>query len=114
MPNNTFSRLNLGVNADTKLGNKVNLGLTFQYIKSGGTRIEQGSNTSGVMLGLLRTTPTFDNSNGLSVGDDGFDAAYEFPNGTPRGYRGLAIPASLRAHTTTLTGRRITTRSMTM
>ena len=90
VPNNDFARLNLGLNADTKLGEKVTLGIGLQYINSGGTRIEQGSNTSGVMLGLLRTTPTFDNSNGLEVGDENFVSAYEFPNGTPRGYRGLA------------------------
>lgn len=90
VPNNTFNRINFNLNADTKLGNKVNLGVGIQYINSGGTRIEQGSNTSGVMLGLVRTTPTFDNSNGLEIGDENFEAAYQFPNGTPRGYRGLA------------------------
>jgi TonB-linked SusC/RagA family outer membrane protein len=90
IPNNSFDRINLGLNADTKLGNKVNLGVGIQYSNSGGIRIEQGSNVSGVMLGLLRTTPSFDNSNGLSLGDEGFEAAYEFPNGTPRTYRGLA------------------------
>lgn len=90
VPNNSFGRLNLGLNADTRLGKKVNMGIGLQYIKSGGTRIEQGSNTSGVMLGLVRSTPTFDNSNGLEVGDENFEEAYTFPNGTPRGYRGLA------------------------
>lgn len=88
VPNNTFKRINFGINADTKFWDKFNLGITAKYIRSGGTRIEQGSNVSGVMLGLLRTTPTFDNTNGL---DDAANnpAAYTFSNGTPRGYRGL-------------------------
>ncbi|MCB9285370.1 MAG: SusC/RagA family TonB-linked outer membrane protein [Lewinellaceae bacterium] len=89
IPNNDFGRINLGINADTKLGEKVNLSIGLQYINSGGTRIEQGSNTSGVMLGLLRTTPTFDITNGLEFGADNFEEAYTFPDGKPRGYRGL-------------------------
>lgn len=91
IPKNTFNRLNLGLNANTKLGNKVDLGLGIQYINSGGVRIEQGSNISGVMLGLVRTTPSFDNSNGY---DDPANEplAYSFANGTPRAYRGLGGP----------------------
>jgi TonB-linked SusC/RagA family outer membrane protein len=89
VPNNDFKRLNLGFNANTGfLANKVTLGVGAQYINSGGTRIEQGSNVSGVMLGLLRTTPTFDNSNGLSDAATN-PAAYQFADGRPRAYRGL-------------------------
>ncbi len=89
IPNNDFERINFGLNADTKLGDKVKLGVGVQYINSGGTRIEQGSNISGVMLGLLRTTPTFDNSGGYSKIDEDHPEAYSFPDGRPRGYRGL-------------------------
>ena len=88
VPNNTFNRINFGLNADTKLGKKVNLGIGVQYINSGGIRIEQGSNTSGVMLGLVRSAPTFDNANGLEDAATN-EAAYTFPDGSPRGYRGL-------------------------
>ncbi|HER40969.1 MAG TPA: TonB-dependent receptor, partial [Salinimicrobium catena] len=38
--------------------------------------LQKGSNVSGVMLGLLRSATTFDNS-----------AGYEFPDGTQRNYR---------------------------
>jgi TonB-linked SusC/RagA family outer membrane protein len=89
IPNNDFERLNFGLNADTRLGDKVKMGLGVQYINSGGTRIEQGSNVSGVMLGLLRTTPTFDNSAGLSDVSEDNNGAYQFPDGRPRGYRGI-------------------------
>lgn len=89
IPNNDFKRLNFGLNADTRLGNKVKLGVGLQYINSGGTRIEQGSNVSGVMLGLVRTAPTFDNSGGYSEINEDNPEAYSFPDGRPRGYRGL-------------------------
>ncbi|MCB0704503.1 MAG: SusC/RagA family TonB-linked outer membrane protein [Saprospiraceae bacterium] len=87
VPNNVWNRLNLGVNANTKLGDKINLGVGFQYVNSGGTRIEQGSNTSGVMLGLLRTAPSFDNTGGFDdpVNEEG---AYTLPSGGQRNYRG--------------------------
>jgi outer membrane receptor protein involved in Fe transport len=42
------------------------------------------------MLGLLRTAPTFDNSAGFDDIDEDNNAAYQFPDGRPRGYRGLS------------------------
>lgn len=90
IPNNEFTRINFSVNADTKLDDNINLGVGVQYINSGGTRIEQGSNTSGVMLGLQRTSPTFDNSAGLDPKDIDSEnsLAFQFPNGRQRNYRG--------------------------
>lgn len=89
VPNNDFERINANLNADTKLGEKINLGVGLQYIRSGGTRIEQGSNISGVMLGLLRTPATFDNSNGNGDDAESDPLTYSFADGRPRGYRGL-------------------------
>ena len=88
VPLNEFSKLNFGLNAGSQLNEQVNLSLGVQYANSGGTRIEQGSNTSGVMLGLLRTSPTFDNSNGN--GDDAINIpdTYQFADGSQRNYRG--------------------------
>ncbi len=76
IPKNTFNKLNLKFSVDTKLGKKVTTGASFTYINSGGNRVQQGSNTSGVMLGLIRTAPTF---------NDG--AGYKFPDGKQRNYR---------------------------
>jgi TonB-linked SusC/RagA family outer membrane protein len=87
VPNNDFQRLNLGLNADTKLGDRVSLGIGVQYVNSGGTRIEQGSNVSGVMLGLTRTAPTFDNSAGQDDISEENNGAYTYPDGTQRKYR---------------------------
>jgi hypothetical protein len=77
VPNSTFERTTLKIAGDTKITKDFKVSGTATFISSGGTRIQQGSNTSGVMLGLLRTPPSFDNA-----------AGYIFPNGTQRTYRG--------------------------
>ncbi|MFN9777839.1 MAG: SusC/RagA family TonB-linked outer membrane protein [Candidatus Kapaibacterium sp.] len=89
VPNSTFDRTSLRLNSDYSLYPNVKISANAQYVRSGGQKIQKGSNVSGVMLGLLRTPPTFDNANGVS--DPVNDAtAYMFANGLPRGYRGLA------------------------
>jgi TonB-linked SusC/RagA family outer membrane protein len=98
-PLNEFKRYNVGLNMGTSLlNNKLKVRVGANYVNSGGRRVQQGSNTSGVMLGLLRTPISFDNSNGLSdpVGYSLEDAiaagqganAYQFLDGTQRNYRG--------------------------
>jgi TonB-linked SusC/RagA family outer membrane protein len=77
IPNNTFGKTNVKVSVDHKFSDKVSMGSNINFVYSEGNRIQQGSNTSGVMLGLVRTPPTFDNSYG-----------YIFPDGTQRTYRG--------------------------
>jgi TonB-linked SusC/RagA family outer membrane protein len=76
VPNNTFTRTSFRLNAETKVTSKVTTGGGASYVNSGGNFIQQGSNVSGVMLGLLRTPPSFDNS-----------AGYKLANGTQRTYR---------------------------
>jgi TonB-dependent SusC/RagA subfamily outer membrane receptor len=58
VPNNTFKKYNFGINAGTKLSDKLSVRTSAKFVNSGGIKIEQGSNISGVMLGLLRTPPT--------------------------------------------------------
>jgi TonB-linked SusC/RagA family outer membrane protein len=87
IPNNQWRKTNVSINGEAQIWPKLKTMGKVTYIKSGGDRIEQGSNTSGVMLGLLRTPPTFDNSNGV---DDPLTdpSAYQFPDGSQRNYRG--------------------------
>ena len=87
VPNADFQRLTFKATTEAQLGDKWSAGLSANYINSGGMRIQRGSNLNGVMLGLLRTTPTFDNSNGL--GEDAVDdeSAYVAPDGSQRSYR---------------------------
>jgi len=76
IPNDTFERTTLRLNATTKISEKITFGADMAYTSSQANQIQKGSNTSGIMLGLLRTPPTFDNS-----------AGYEFADGTQRNYR---------------------------
>jgi TonB-linked SusC/RagA family outer membrane protein len=76
IPNNHFGRTTLRLNSTTKLSDKITFGSDFAYTNSVATQIQKGSNVSGIMLGLLRTATTFDNS-----------AGYEFADGTQRNYR---------------------------
>ena len=98
-PLNEFKRYNVGLNMGTSLlNNKLKLRIGANYVNSGGRRVQQGSNTSGVMLGLLRTPISFDNSNGLEdpvdytleqaiAAGEGANA-YQFLDGAQRNYRG--------------------------
>ncbi|TAJ12398.1 SusC/RagA family TonB-linked outer membrane protein [Marinilabiliaceae bacterium JC017] len=77
VPENEFSKYSFMMSGEFKATEKFKFLGSANYIHSGGVRVQQGSNTSGVMLGLLRCSPTFDNSDG-----------YEFEDGRQRSYRG--------------------------
>ncbi|WP_424961741.1 SusC/RagA family TonB-linked outer membrane protein [Ekhidna sp.] len=86
IPNNTFERTSVKTTISANLTDKLKATLSSNFINSGGQRVQNGSNTSGVMLGLLRTTPSFDNRGGVDPDDD--PSGYQFVDGTPRAYRG--------------------------
>ncbi len=75
IPGNHLGRTTLRLNATTKISDKITLGTDFAYTNSVADQVQKGSNTSGIMLGLLRTPPSFDNS-----------AGYEFVDGTQRNF----------------------------
>ncbi|MFT5765075.1 MAG: TonB-linked SusC/RagA family outer membrane protein, partial [Saprospiraceae bacterium] len=88
VPNADFKRTSFRVNTDAQLSDKLSAGISLNYVNSGGTRIQRGSNLNGVMLGLLRTAPTFDNGNGKTgqaAADD--PDTYLNPDGSQRSYR---------------------------
>ena len=76
IPNNVIRRNTFKVSGQTELSDRFKISGNANYMIDGGDRIQQGSNTSGVMLGLMRTPPTFNNA-----------AGYKFPDGTQRNYR---------------------------
>jgi TonB-linked SusC/RagA family outer membrane protein len=82
VPNNWFRRNTFKLSGDTKLSDKWKVSGNANYIITNGNRIQQGSNTSGVMLGLLRTPPTFDNSAGYVI-----NGSLYYPDGKQRSYR---------------------------
>ena len=76
-PGNDFDKITFKISGEAKLHEKFKVQGSMNYANSKGKRIRGGSDVSGVMLGLLRTATTFDNS-----------AGYMFPDGTQRNYRG--------------------------
>lgn len=90
IPNNNFHKTTFKIAGESKLSDKFTASGSINFVNSGGTRIQQGSNLSGVMLGLLRTPPSFDNANGYS-NPVNTPLAYQFPDGTERSYRGFGI-----------------------
>jgi len=88
VPIEEFNRKSFRADISAKLRDDFELSASGNYVTSGGRRVQRGSNVSGVMLGLLRTTPSFDNGNGL----EGRLAAsttdtYQLSDGRQRSYR---------------------------
>ena len=88
VPNSDWTRTSFKTTVQTELTDKLTTGISATYSNTGGSRMQRGSNISGLALGLYRTSPSFDNGNGLT-GQDAADSrdAYELPDGTQRSYR---------------------------
>lgn len=88
VPNADFSRTSFRMNLNMDLSDRFSMGASGSYVNSGGSRIQRGSNLSGVMLGLLRNTPTFDLGNG-KIGQAAADdrSSYLLADGSQRSYR---------------------------
>ncbi len=56
----SYNRTNLRLNYDAKLNDWISLSNKIAYVYTDSNRIQQSSNTAGVLLGLLRTPPDFD------------------------------------------------------
>lgn len=88
VPNNTFDRTNITLSGETKFSEKFSSEARIAYTKSGGLRIQQGSNTSGVMLALMRMPNNFDITGG-SDDPTNDKASYMLADGRQRNaYRG--------------------------
>lgn len=83
IPTEEFDRLTFKMSGDVSLTSKLNFSGSATYSKTGGTRAQQGSNSSGVIMGLMRAPFTFDNANGYSdpVNEP---LAYSLPDGSQR------------------------------
>ncbi|MEM9326267.1 MAG: SusC/RagA family TonB-linked outer membrane protein [Bacteroidota bacterium] len=89
VPNEEYKRKTVKLTSSLQATDRLSFQSSFNYSRSDFIRVQQGSNTSGLLLGLYRTTSTFDNANGLSA-EDARDnpLAYIFPTGQQRTYRG--------------------------
>eukprot|EP01132_Coremiostelium_polycephalum_P015416 gene15416-18622_t len=85
VPLQNFQRTSVSFSGDLKISEKLKISTNMNYITSNGNMPQQGSNLSGLMLGLTRTPISFDNSNGATKADD--PKAFLFSDGLQRSYR---------------------------
>src|SRR4029079_2600902 len=60
-PNNRYDRTTVRLTATHQLTNTLTFGGNFSYFNTDGKYVQKGSNTSGLLLGALRTPADFDN-----------------------------------------------------
>ena len=90
IPNEEYKRRTVGVATTLQATEELSFSATINYARSDLQRIQQGSNTSGLLLGLFRTPGSFDNSNGFGIDAVDEPSSYIFTNGQQRNYRGGA------------------------
>lgn len=88
IPLSYFKKVNIGFSTDYKFSSIFDVSTSVNYVNSRTNRPQQGSNVNGVMLGLLRTPPTFDNSNGVTEPTDPKAYLLGDGSGRQRSYRG--------------------------
>jgi TonB-linked SusC/RagA family outer membrane protein len=71
--NSTYNRSSIDFSTESKIGDKTTFKGKFGYSSITSNRIQQGSNTSGLLLGLYRSPADFDNSDfiGTNYSADG-------------------------------------------
>lgn len=60
IPTSALGRTTVRINADTKVTEKLTAGVSVSYINTEDTKVQNGSNTSGVMLPLMRAPASWD------------------------------------------------------
>lgn len=88
IPKTQYNKTTFSINGQARLSDKLTASGSITYINSLNDKVQQGSNTSGIMLGLLRTPPTFDNAFGLKNAADDERAYVIAETGQQRNYRG--------------------------
>ncbi|MVN21550.1 SusC/RagA family TonB-linked outer membrane protein [Mucilaginibacter arboris] len=85
IPTQYYQRTSVAFSGQLKISSKIKASTSLTYTSSDGNIAQQGSNLSGIMLGLTRTPISFDNSFGRKDPTD--PAAYLYPDGSQRSYR---------------------------
>jgi TonB-linked SusC/RagA family outer membrane protein len=76
-PNNYYNRSTVRLTANHRLIDQLNVGGNFTYADARGNLTQRGNNTNGLLLGLLRTPPNFNNRPYLV---DGMHRSYNLQN----------------------------------
>jgi len=79
-PNDTYKRTSIRLKASQLIGDKFKLGGNVSYTDSRGSYIQRGDNTSGIMLGGMRTPPEWNNLQFFTA--DSLYKSYRFQNPT--------------------------------
>jgi TonB-linked SusC/RagA family outer membrane protein len=77
-PNDSYKRSSFRLKATQLIGEKLKLGGNVSYIDTRGSYIQRGDNTSGIMLGGMRTPPEFNNK--AVFAENGQYRSYRFQN----------------------------------
>ena len=80
-PNNRYNRTSVRLKGSQQLVSNLNVTGNFNYLDTRGRYVQKGSNTSGLLLGSLRTPPEFNNESYLDP-TSGLQRSYRFPNPT--------------------------------
>ena len=78
-PNNYFNRSTIRLNASHRLTDGFTVGGNFSYADTRGNFTQRGNNTNGLLLGLFRTPPEFNNKPYLDP-VTGFHRSYMVPD----------------------------------
>jgi len=88
IPTSDYNRNSIRGIIDYAPHSKLRFNAQVNQTWSEAQKTQKGSNLSGIMLGLTRTPPSFDNANGLSPSEAlEDDSAYILDNGNQRSYR---------------------------
>lgn len=79
-PNNKYNRATIRLKGTQEIGQELNIGGNLSYIDDRGKYIQKGSNVSGVLLGALRSPPSFNNEDTYT--SSGLQRTFRFPNPT--------------------------------
>ena len=82
-PNNYYNRATVRLTATHRLLDNLNVGGNFSYTDARGRLTQRGNNTNGLLLGLLRTPPNFDNKPWLV---DGSHRSYNLQTPSPANF----------------------------
>jgi TonB-linked SusC/RagA family outer membrane protein len=77
-PHNEYNRTTLRLKATHQLIDALTIGGNLSYVDARGQYVQKGSNTSGLLLGALRTPPEFNNEEYLDP-VSGLHRSYRFP-----------------------------------
>lgn len=81
-PNNWYKKSTARLKASHRLFDRLTVGGNVSYVDAKGAFTQMGSNTSGLLLGAMRTSPEFDNQQYLDP-TYGLHRSYRFPDPAP-------------------------------